>query len=131
MAHVLVGNGDQIVERMVEQILDEEGHSVTRARSSAEILAVLRGSLHPLVVVLFFEGVTADDLPHLLETAWTDRDRWEPHAYILCAWRSVPHGSLLEKRIADLAIPVLSCPFSVEQLLAEVEVAQGHIGRRK
>lgn len=124
MAYVLVGHGDRIVTRMVAQVLEDEGHSITQAGSTDEVLALLRATLHPLVVVLFSEGATADGLPHLLDAAWTERDRWEPHAYILCAWWSAPQGSLLERRIADLAIPVLSCSFSVEQLLTEIAAAQ-------
>lgn len=130
MAHMLVGDGDQVVARAVEEIMEVEGHAVTRARSTADVLGVLRGSLHPIIAVLFFEGVTADDLPHLLDTAWIERDRWEPHAYILCAWWSVPQGSLLERRIADLAIPVLH-GLDVQRLMKLVDVADQRICRRR
>lgn len=89
---------------------------------------MLRSSLHPLIAVLFYQGITADFLPALLELALDQRDTWAPHAYVINASWSVQQNPRLQSLIAQLGIPVIPLPSTVQQLLTCLEGAAARIG---
>jgi CheY-like chemotaxis protein len=113
MAHIVVADENPAPLEFLGGIFARAGHWVTSAHSADEALAVLRSSLHP--VVLFARSVY--DPAHLPPDVWL-------------AWRAREHDDPLEPVFAELAMPVLYLPIPPEVLLGAVAEAEGRLARR-
>src|SRR5260370_37580487 len=110
MAHVLLADENPVALRYLDGLLTQAGHRVTWATTEDAAAMVLRSTLHPLV--LFARSVY--DPAHLPPDAWItrllatirdERDRWEPHAYLLLTWRAQEGDEPLESLLTELAVP--------------------------
>ncbi len=135
MAHIVAVDENPVPVEFLGGVFARAGHWVTSAHSTDEALAVLRSSLHP--VVLFVRSVY--DPSHLPPDAWVtrllgtiarERGRWEGHAYLCLAWRACEHDDPLEPVFAELAMPVLYLPIAAETLLAALAEAEERLPRR-
>jgi CheY-like chemotaxis protein len=135
MAHVLLVDENPVALRYLDKLLTQAGHRVTWATGEDAAAMVLRSTLHPLV--LFARSVY--DPAHLPADAWItrllatirdERDRWEPHTYVLLAWRAREHDESLDALLTELAIPVLFLPCPPDTLLTAVAEAAARLPTR-
>lgn len=133
MAHVLAVSRSSTFTRGMLKLLPSEGHTVTVARSDDEALAVLRSSLHPLVVLLDTDsseiaaGYSLADgysLERLLTAAHEAGTAWERHAYIILTFLSLARSAQIDDLIAALGATLIPYPLNFEALLAAI--AQAH-----
>jgi len=102
---------------VLSEVLEVEGYQVTRARDQDQLIAVLRSTLHPLVVLLdvwAIEGGPSFSDEFLIALV-TEHSRWERHAYIVTGGDAhfvAPYLSPSAKRfIADYAAASCPCRF--------------------
>jgi CheY-like chemotaxis protein len=126
MAHVLVIADDPIAGRMMRDFLEDEGHAVTMALAEDEALAVLRSTLHPLVVVLHLTGLgdALDALEGRVLAAVRDAgDTWPAHRFVGFGW-------LLPPALEELAAAVglrMAAQFRPDDLVAALDAAASEI----
>ncbi len=135
MAHVLLADENPVALRYLDGLLTQAGHHVTWATTEDPAAMVLRSTLHPLV--LFARSVY--DPAHLPPDAWItrllatirdERDRWEPHTYLLLTWRTQEGDEPLDALLTELAVPVLFLPCPPDALLAAVAEAAARLPTR-
>jgi hypothetical protein len=127
-AHVLVAEEDAAIRKLLTTAIEQEGHHVTAPNTFWGVLAVLRSTLHPLVVFYdrdrcWYHLVGDEERLTALENARTDLQR---HRYVILGWGWdrpplwVPRLDSLER---ELQRDVLGQPLKLERLLAFVERA--------
>jgi DNA-binding NtrC family response regulator len=123
--HVLLAVEDPAIGRLLEMILEEDADCrVTRVDNANDAFAVVRASLHPLVVV------TNDFM-----LRWTEfgvrciehADELAPTAWVVMAFHREHFTDELEAFLAERAAEHMVMPFQLEDFVAAVGRAAGRL----
>ncbi len=131
MAHIVVWTGNQAVAHLFRELFEsyeeERGHLVTTCDGEDfwQLLAVLRSSLHPCVVILGGDGW----LHHLGaeedQALAANVDALRQHRYIeIRWWASVPATSPAQVLYAHCHVQVIPGPFDIDEVIAAVNAAE-------
>lgn len=121
MRHTLVFAGDTGIRQMLTIVLEEEGYAVTRVLTADDALMTLRSALHPIVTLVQLDYLTEPSTMSFFERVHDDPDRYGQHRYI--ATSSWLHSQEELDLLAELGVPLLPAPFTLEQLMQLVAEA--------
>jgi CheY-like chemotaxis protein len=128
---VLVVNNDPIARKCMRQALEDAGYDVMEAGDTESGLAVLRMSEHGMVVifnlVLFNYVMTGTDDIALLGAAASDRHLAANHGFVIVTPTSEQLKIALGRLIHRLSIPIVAEPFTANDLLDAVAIAERHL----
>ncbi len=128
MAHILVGVSDWPIRSMVAEVLEMEGHRVTIPADFWGGLAVLRSSLHGLIVIYPRDGspgLLTDEHLAAIEANMASLQR---HEYIQLTWREGPWPERLQRLVDQVHIQAIPGTFRLEEdLLAAVNEAAARL----
>jgi hypothetical protein len=122
MAHVVVAEEEGAHRHVFTIVLEGEGHQVTAPRDFWGVLAVLRSTLHPVVVVYSRDWY----LGHLPErNEWiqaleANRTELRRHRYVSIGWKPGALLSWLGALEDELEVDVLQYPIRLEEMIAAV-----------
>lgn len=130
MAHVLVWYDESTVRQIVRIIAEEElGHTSSVASSFWEALAVLRATLHPMVVV--YDGCLLYHLaPEEVEALAAQRAALRQHHYVATSACFSPLPPHVQEIVADLSTEALYMPWDVTNLIAAIERAPARLAEQ-
>jgi hypothetical protein len=130
MAHVLMWYDESVVRQFLQVIAEEEfGHTLTTATSFWEALAVLRASLHPMVVV--YDGCLLHALrPDEEEALSAQRAALRSHGYVATSACFSPLPPRVQAVVADLDTETLYLPWELSSVIAAIERAAARLARR-
>jgi CheY-like chemotaxis protein len=119
-AQVLVVDDDTCVRLMMTTVLEDAGYGVLSAQDGVEALAILRTSVHPLVVLLdwMMPQMSGEEL---LQTVKADPELLRQRAFVLVTANAPGRSPHLVDLLRELAIPVLPKPFRLQHLLEIVD----------
>jgi CheY-like chemotaxis protein len=103
-------------------VLEDAGYGVLEAGDGVAALEMLRDSEQSFVVLLdlVMSGVSGEDILHEVVI---DPFLNGKHSYVLMTAAHKRLGSLLQRHMSMLAVPVLQKPFDLDQLLEVVATA--------
>jgi CheY-like chemotaxis protein len=119
---VLIVDDDQAIRETLRLVLEDAGYGVLEAGDGVAALEMLRDSEQSFVVLLdlIMSGVSGEDILHEVVI---DPFLNGKHSYVLMTAAHKRLGSLLQRHMSMLAVPVLQKPFDLEQLLEVVATA--------
>ena len=120
--HVLVVDDDTAIRTLASMVLEEAGYEVSEAVDGLVALTYLRESPERLVVTLDLRMPRMDGR-QVLETVAEDPVLVNRHAYILMTAHADMVSPPFSDLLASLRVPLVSKPFSVDELLQEVAEA--------
>ncbi len=132
MAHVLVAEEEPMLRRMWALLLESEGHHVTAPTDFWGVIATLRATLHPLVVVYGRDG-------YIGSLAWQEErvaafeasvEAMRRHRYVAMAWATDPLPPRLRVIEEQLEIEIVMQPMEVGDLFAAVNRAAARLAER-
>lgn len=116
---------DPEIRHTVRIVLEDEGYAVVEAADGVEALHIVRTTTTALVVLLDLRMPRLDGMG-VLQAVEADRKLLEQHAYVVMTANAPPLPDDLSAVLARLAVPVLSKPFDIDELVRIVrEAAQG------
>ena len=128
---VLVVNKDPIARNCMRQMLGDAGYEVMEAEDAESGLAALRMSEHGMVVifnlVLFNFVMTGTDDIAFLGAAASDRHLAANHGFVIVTPTSEQLKISLGRLIHRLSIPIVAEPFTANDLLDAVAIAERHL----
>jgi CheY-like chemotaxis protein len=119
LIQVLIADDEADFRQALTYCLEDEGYQVYEAADGVEALALLRISAAPLVVLLDYLMPRLDGQGVLAAVA-QDAALAQRHAFIVCTAldRTLPPAFV--ELLRALGVPVVSKPFDLDALLAEV-----------
>jgi CheY-like chemotaxis protein len=131
MVSVLIVDDDPNTRRMVREVLELEGYTVSTAEHGGPALGQMRASPVPLLVLLglMMPVVTGEQV---LEEVAADTTLAARHRIIMItgAFVRASQGRVAELR-RQLDVPLLSQPVKVAELLPAVEAAVASLSKRR
>jgi CheY-like chemotaxis protein len=128
---VLVVNNDPIARKYMRQALEDAGYDVMEAGDTESGLSALRMSEHGMVVifnlVLFNYVMTGTDDIAFLGAAASDRQLAANHGFVIVTPTSEQLKIALGRLIDRLSIPIVAEPFTTNDLLDAVAIAERHL----
>ena len=125
---VLVVNNDPIARKYIRHSLEDAGYDVMEAGDTESGLAALRMSEHGTVVifnlVLFNYVMTGTDDIAFLGVAASDRNLAANHSFVIVTPTSEQLKIALGRLIHRLSIPIVAEPFTTNDLLDAVAIAE-------
>lgn len=119
MTYVLIADDDAGIRHVIREILEEDNYRVEEAADGAGALAHIRGSGHPLVVLLdmLLPQMSGGEI---LRAVADDASLAGRHVFVLLTAGSQRLLSDIGDVLTRLDVPVVEKPFDMDQLLAEV-----------
>ncbi len=131
MAHVLVGCYTPPIRELLAGVLDGEGYEVTVPRDFWGGLAVLRSSLHPLIVLYQRDGSPGLLTDEHLAAIEANMAALRRHEYIQLTWRYEPWAERYRRLVDQVHIQVIPGTFDLErQLLPAVSAAAARLAEQ-
>jgi CheY-like chemotaxis protein len=128
---VLVVNSDPIARKYVRQVLENADYDVMEAGDTESGLATLRMSEHSMVVifnlVLFNYVMTGTDDIAFLGAAASDRHLAANHGFVIVTPTAEQLEIALGHLIHRLSIPIVAEPFTSNDLLEAVAIAESRL----
>jgi len=123
MTRVCVIDDNPAIREVVRLLFEDASYVVVEADDGLSGLALLQGSVEPLVAVIDHQ------LPHLagselLDLVALDETLRQRHGYVFLT--GDPHRAVEEcgETLAELAVPLVSKPFDIDELLEAVHTAE-------
>lgn len=115
-AQVLVVDDDTSVRLMMTTVLADAGYTVLEAQDGREALAILRASIHPLVVLLdwMMPQMSGEEV---LQVVRDYPALFKQHAFVLVTANTPGRSPHLVELLQELSIPVMPKPFRLQHLL--------------
>ncbi len=123
---VLIVDDDQAIRETLRLVLEDSGYGVLEVGDGVAALEMLRDSQQSFVVLLdlIMPGVSGEDILHEVVS---DPFIGSKHTYVLMTAAHKRLGSLLQRHLAMLAVPVLQKPFDLDQLLEVIAIAAAKV----
>lgn len=122
MVPVLVADDSESIRKLVRAMLAGEGYDISEAVDGEEVLAALRASEEPRVVLLDYRMPRMDGF-QVLQAAAADRRLLARSEYIIITSEAGTFPEAFIDLLRSLSIRVLPKPFSKEVLVAAVALA--------
>lgn len=127
MPSVLVVDDDLTIRELLREVLEVEGYTVQTAEHGGPALDLLRASRERLVVLLGLVMPYVDG-EAVLEAVAADETLATCHAIIMVTASNARTGRVVELR-AQLGVPFIAKPFTVEEILDAVAAAAARLDR--
>ncbi|HEU5441664.1 MAG TPA: response regulator [Ktedonobacterales bacterium] len=124
MQAVMIVERDEDLRETLEMVLEEAGYPTLSTCDLALAEAALRVTKHPLVVLVEHGG------PSSLATPLLDHTRaLPPHAYVVLSTR--PQAAMpVWNSYTHRGVPVVRAPFTLDELLTQIDMAAAAIQHR-
>jgi CheY-like chemotaxis protein len=120
--HILVVEDDPDTRAVLRAVLEDEGYAVTEAADGQTALAVLRGCIRPLVVLLD-QGVPGLAGTQVVEAVLSDGPKAGARAFLLLTGSPDRLPAPFNRQPMQQVVPVVAKPFDVDTLLEAVAAA--------
>jgi CheY-like chemotaxis protein len=129
MTRVCVIEDHAATREVVRLVLEDAGYAVVEADNGLSGLALLQGSVEPLVVVIDHRLPRMDGCD-LLELVAIDEMLRQRHVYVFMT--GDPRRAVDEcgEALDELAVPLLPKPFGIDELLEAVQDAEQRLASR-
>lgn len=123
---VLLVGDDSFVRDALRNALDDKGFHVLEAPTVKVALNLLRVSVFPLVV-LIDHNLRGGGAASLIRAVAGDPETCSRHAYLYIAASPRVVSSSLVRLLQEHEIPIVTRPFDVEGLAAQIKEAAGRV----
>ena len=120
--HILVVDDEPDIRKMLRDLLQFEGYTVSDAADGMLGLDQLRASPRPLIVLLDYKMPRMNG-EELLQAVMADPQLAHRHAFIFVTANLPSFSPALHQLLADAAIAVIQKPFQIVVILSEIERA--------
>ena len=120
--HILIVDDEPDIRKMLRDLLQFEGYTVSDAADGVFGLDVLRASPQPLIVLLDYKMPRMNG-EELLQAVMADSQLAHRHAFIFVTANLPSFSPALHQLLADAAIAVIQKPFQIAVILDEIERA--------
>jgi CheY-like chemotaxis protein len=120
--HILIVDDEPDIRKMLRDLLQFEGYTVSDAADGMIGLDQLRASPRPLIVLLDYKMPRMNG-EELLQAVMADPQLAHRHAFIFVTANLPSFSPALHQLLADAAISVIQKPFQIAVILDEVERA--------
>ena len=120
--HILIVDDEPDIRKMLRDLLQFEGYTVSDAADGVFGLDQLRASPRPLIVLLDYKMPRMNG-EELLQAVMADPQLAHRHAFIFVTANLPSFSPALHQLLADAAIAVIQKPFQIAVILDEVERA--------
>ncbi|HEX8732340.1 MAG TPA: response regulator [Ktedonobacterales bacterium] len=132
--HVLIVEDGRSTQMILDTVMQRSGRRVTLAETYDQAVAVLRSSLHPLVVYvdIALQSTRQGDDPLLLDLL-ANPDFAATHAFIVISMLDGVWEDTLRERVAQTCagyVSWLRLPSKVSRVIAEQEAAEAWLAAR-
>lgn len=120
--HILIVDDEPDIRKMLRDLLQFEGYTVSDAADGVLGLDHLRASPRPLIVLLDYKMPRMNG-EELLQAVMADPQLAHRHAFIFVTANLPSFSPALHQLLADAAIAVIQKPFQIVVILDEIEHA--------
>jgi CheY-like chemotaxis protein len=122
MTCVGVIEADAGIRQVVRLLLEDAGYAVVEAHDGLSGLALLQGSVEPLVAVIDHRLPRLDGCD-LLDLVMSDETLRQRHVYVFMT--TDPRGAVdgCGEALEELAVPLLPKPFHIDELVEAIHAA--------
>lgn len=134
MAHIVNALADEMYRTIIPGVFEvaqgeESEHEVTTIHDPWELVALVRSTLHGLIIIFNDDG-RFDGIPDdLAEALLSQREALHRHAFLHICWHEEPWPlpPPLQVLYDELGVELLRAPFPLDDLLAAVDRAAARL----